>query len=136
LTQELNQLKTCLAEGYPFVFGFTVYESFHSAKVTQSGIVPFPSKNEKAYGGHAVLAVGYDDAKKSFLVRNSWGPSWGANGYCWMPYSYLTSQYLSSDFWTIRQTTSSGKPAPKPRQKGFWEKVKDFFFPPTRALNS
>jgi C1A family cysteine protease len=135
LTSELSQLKACLAEGYPFVFGFYVFDSFHSAEVSKTGMVPLPAKGEKAHGGHAVLCVGYDDDKQSFLVRNSWGTAWGLEGYCWMPYSYLTSTYLAADFWTIRQTTDSGKPAPKPRKKSFWEKVKDFFFPSTQPFH-
>jgi C1A family cysteine protease len=135
LTLELGQLKTCLAEGYPFVFGFTVYESFASTDVAQTGLVPIPTKEEKVRGGHAVVCVGYDDAKSCFLVRNSWGSAWGLEGYCWMPYSYVTSNYLAADFWTIRQTTDSGKPAPKPKKKSFWQKVKDFFFPPVKPFN-
>ena len=56
-------------------------------------------------GGHAVLAVGYDDASQAFIVRNSWGVGWGQEGYFTMPYAYLTTRALSSDFWTIRIVT-------------------------------
>jgi len=52
--------------------------------------------------GHAVTAVGYDDAKKRFLLRNSWGPNWGVQGYFTMPYAYLGDRNLSDDFWTVR----------------------------------
>ena len=96
------QLKGCLAEGYPFVFGFTVYESFESAAVATSGVVPMPGPGEAVLGGHAVLAVGYDDATRQFIVRNSWGAEWGLAGYFLMPYGYLTDSNLASDFWTIR----------------------------------
>ncbi|MEP6617529.1 MAG: C1 family peptidase, partial [Ginsengibacter sp.] len=102
LTHDLQQMQLCLADGYPFVFGFTVYESFLSNKVTTSGIVPFPKKTERTVGGHAVMAVGYNDDKKSFIVRNSWGESWGKFGYFTMPYSYVTNPDLTDDFWTIR----------------------------------
>jgi C1A family cysteine protease len=102
LVQNLNQMKGCLASGYPFVFGFTVYESFESAAVASSGLVPMPSTNEQVLGGHAVLAVGYDDSIQRFIVRNSWGPGWGIAGYFTMPYGYLTDSNLSDDFWTIR----------------------------------
>lgn len=71
LPQVLNQLKGCLASGYPFVFGFTVYESFESQSVAQTGIVPMPAPKEQVLGGHAVLAVGYDDSQQRFFVRNS-----------------------------------------------------------------
>src|SRR5438067_1441439 len=65
--------------------------------------VPLTRPREKVLGGHAVLAVGYDDAKKRFLVRNSWGTGWGMNGYFTMPYDYLANRGLSDDFWTIRR---------------------------------
>lgn len=96
----LDHMKACLASGLPFVFGFTVYESFESAEVAQSGIVPMPQRGETVLGGHAVVAVGYDDTQQRFLVRNSWGSAWGMQGCCLMPYMYL--QHLASDFWVIQ----------------------------------
>lgn len=98
----LDQLKGCLASGYPFVFGFTCYESFESQAVAKSGELNLPLPKESVVGGHAVLAVGYDDGTKRFLVRNSWGKSWGKSGYFTMPYDYLTNNNLADDMWTIR----------------------------------
>ncbi len=102
LSQDLASLKSCLASGYPFVFGFSVYQSFESDAVAQTGKVPMPSADEQLLGGHAVLAVGYSDASQRFLVRNSWGPGWGFHGYFTIPYTYLTNPNLADDFWTIR----------------------------------
>jgi len=102
LVSSLNQLKGCLASGYPIVFGFTVYDSFESPQVAQTGVVPMPGPTEQVLGGHCVVAVGYDDSQQRFLVRNSWGTGWGIQGYCTMPYAYLTDPNLASDFWTIR----------------------------------
>ena len=99
---DLNQLRGCIASGYPFVFGFTVYDSFESAQVAKTGILNMPGPKETVVGGHAVLAVGYDDTTQRFAVRNSWGKDWGMKGYFTMPYSYLTSTNLADDFWTIR----------------------------------
>src|SRR5712692_1568535 len=70
LVQTLSQLKGCLAHGYPFVVGFTVYESFESPEVAKTGIMPMPAAGEHALGGHAVMAVGYDDSQHRFIVRN------------------------------------------------------------------
>ena len=102
VTQTVAQMKGCLAEGYPFVFGFTVYDSFESATVAKTGVLNLPKKTEGVVGGHAVMAVGYDDKSKRFIVRNSWGDSWGQKGYFTIPYDYLTNNNLSDDFWTIR----------------------------------
>jgi len=102
VAQDLTQMRGCLASGYPFVFGFTVYETFESEQVAKSGVVPMPSSDEKPVGGHAVMAVGYDDAHQRFIVRNSWGPDWGMKGYFTIPYAYLTQSNLADDFWTIR----------------------------------
>lgn len=102
LVQNLNQMKGCLASGFPFVFGFTVYESFESPDVARTGVVPMPESSETVLGGHAVLAVGYDNAHQRFIVRNSWGESWGMKGYFTIPYAYLSDRGLASDFWTIR----------------------------------
>ena len=102
VTQTLAQLKGCLAAGWPFVFGFTVYESFESATVAKSGHAALPKSGESVVGGHAVAAVGYDDAKQWLVVRNSWGAQWGLKGYFTLPYAYVTDASLASDFWTIR----------------------------------
>jgi C1A family cysteine protease len=98
----LQDMRGCLAEGYPFVFGFTVYEAFESATVAKTGQLNLPKRGEKALGGHAVMAVGYDDANKRFLVRNSWGSDWGQQGYFTMPYAYLEDRNLADDLWTLR----------------------------------
>jgi C1A family cysteine protease len=98
---QLHQMQGCLAQGYPFVFGFSVYESFMSPEVAKTGKVPLPPRGEQLLGGHAVLAVGYDDSIQSFIVRNSWGPKWGIKGYCEMPYGYLTDPQLARDFWAV-----------------------------------
>jgi C1A family cysteine protease len=102
LTQSLGQLKGCLASGFPFVFGFVVYEGFESQEVASTGEAQLPQTGERQLGGHAVLAVGYDEDQQRFIIRNSWGPSWGMQGYFTLPYPYLLQDTLSSDFWTIR----------------------------------
>ncbi len=94
-----NPIKATLAMAVPVVFGFTVYESFQH--IGADGVCPMPAKTESVLGGHAVTLVGYDDKRGSFLVRNSWGPDWGAHGHFWMPYGYVLSSALAQDFWCI-----------------------------------
>lgn len=98
-----EEMKHTLSLGFPFVFGFAVYDSFQSATVARTGIVPMPATTERMLGGHAVLAVGYDDANDWFIVRNSWGEKWGDKGYFYLPYAYLANKTLAADFWTIRR---------------------------------
>jgi C1A family cysteine protease len=102
VARDLNQMKGCLVAGFPFVFGFSVYDSFESAEVAQTGHAPMPAPGEGFVSGHAVMAVGYEDAGQWLIVRNSWGPKWGMAGHFTLPYAYVSQRGLASDFWTVR----------------------------------
>lgn len=101
LTRTTDLLRGCLADGRPFTFGFTVYDSFESDEVARTGIVPMPSKTEQALGGHCVAVCGYDDQTQMFICRNSWGAGWGDGGYFYLPYAYVLDGGLSGDFWML-----------------------------------
>jgi hypothetical protein len=107
----LNELQSCLAAGFPFVFGFSIYSSFQSVGDSNGGNVPIPEAGESVLGGHAVMAVGYDDATSRFVIQNSWGPAVGDRGFYYMPYNYLTSTNLCDDFWTIRAISTAPQAA-------------------------
>jgi len=106
----LEKVKSYLSSGHPAMFGFTVYNSIEQAEKT--GRIPFPSSKERIEGGHAVVAVGYDDKMKirnnyggkettgALLIRNSWGRGWGEEGYGWLPYEYILKG-LAEDFWSV-----------------------------------
>ncbi|MFT3774173.1 MAG: C1 family peptidase [Minicystis sp.] len=102
---KLDAWKRALAEGYPIIFGISLYESFDKQK--KKGLVPLPSPREssrESHGGHAMLCVGYSDPDRVFIVRNSWGTTWGDRGYCYIPYEYLMNdKYNDGDSWIIRQ---------------------------------
>jgi C1A family cysteine protease len=107
-----HDMLACLNEGYPFVTGISVYESFEGDEADRTGEVPLPAPDERLLGGHAVLIVGYDLGRKRFIGRNSWGTKWGDKGYFTLPFEYLTNRGLASDMWVIRtvevQGTASG----------------------------
>jgi C1A family cysteine protease len=103
LDNDPNQLKHCLATEHPFVFGFQVYKTWDWFE-SSDGMVPTPTGRETTkdcLGGHAVCAVGYDDARRLFIIRNSWGPQYGDQGYYYMSYDYVCGSQ-AKDFWTIR----------------------------------
>ncbi|MBV8638497.1 MAG: C1 family peptidase [Candidatus Eremiobacteraeota bacterium] len=102
INRDLHALKSCIAEGFPFVFGINAYEqSFFAA--AHNGQLEMPAANDTLMGGHACLAVGYDDGAQRFTVLNSLGATWGAQGYFTIPYAYLLDDKLAYDFWTIRE---------------------------------
>jgi C1A family cysteine protease len=94
----LEDVKNSLANGRAVAFGFKVYESFR--KVGADGMMPIPAPGEQMLGGHAVLAVGYDDAKQVLIVRNSWSAKWGDEGYFYMPYRIAADSGTTMDFWS------------------------------------
>jgi C1A family cysteine protease len=101
---DLHAMKVCLAEGYPFVFGSDIFQSFED--LDHRGHVNMPLPSEENLGGHAMLACGYSDKDQVFLVRNSWGTDWGDKGYCYIPYEYLTNSDLTGDCWTLRRANN------------------------------
>jgi C1A family cysteine protease len=107
----LARVKQHISAGLPSMFGFTVYNSISQAGTT--GKIPFPYAGDSVAGGHAVMAVGYDDAMQikhnhpkaiattgALLIRNSWGTGWGDAGYGWLPYDYVL-RGLAVDWWSL-----------------------------------
>ena len=96
--QSLDDALNCLSRGYPFVFGFQTY-TLSMQIAGQTAKMPMPSGTRN--GGHAVCIVGFKRSTREFIMRNSWGTSWGDRGYCTMPFDYVINPNLASDHWTI-----------------------------------
>lgn len=106
LDQDLESFKSCLADGYPFIIGSTLYSNFGEAERT--GMVPMPAGAKS--GGHAYVVGGYRDSDRRFICRGSWG-EWGDAGDFYMPFDYLTNDDLSADPWTLR-SVEEAEPIP------------------------
>lgn len=108
----VDRIKVLLASHVPAIFGFYLFNSSMTSTVNSSGKIPMPSASSKPFGGHAVVAVGYDDnmtipsagsspaSRGAFKIRNSWGTGWGDQGYGWLPYDYVLGD-LATDWWVI-----------------------------------
>ena len=99
----LDDLKRTLAAGHCAVFGFPVFSS-----LSRNADIPFPGTRDVVEGGHAVMAVGYDNNRKNIgteedgaiVIRNSWGREWGILGYGFLPYEYFRLG-LARDCWSV-----------------------------------
>lgn len=108
-----KQIEIALDSSLPVLLAFSVYESFFSADVARTGIVPMPNqRTEELNGGHEVLIVGYKPLVKQFIVANSWASTWGDNGFFYLPYSFVEDPNLCFEF--LAFTSILPKPLPKP----------------------
>ena len=98
LERDLGQIRAALAEGHTVACGIVVYQSFESSGSSLTGVIGVPQKGEPMLGGHAILLVGYDDARRLFVFRNSWGPTWGDKGYGYIPYNYISDPNSADEF--------------------------------------
>jgi C1A family cysteine protease len=104
--QTMDEMRACLQSGYPFTFGFAVFESFDKGDVEKTGIMQMPDvSREHMVGGHCVTCVGYDDETQMFTIRNSWGEEWGDKGHFYMPYAFLRSNDYCDDLWHFDTVT-------------------------------
>lgn len=118
--QSLQDCMNCLARGYPFILGFSVYGSFLSEQTEKTGIALMPQDEDPMLGGHCVLATGMDQdfhnnpvfkrsglskdqvPKFMFECRNTWTAKWGDGGYFYIPAEYVNDTDLTSDMWMIK----------------------------------
>ncbi len=96
-------MQGCLAEGFPFTFGFTVYDSFENDSLWKNGVMPLPKQSEQILGGHQIYCVGYITiaGRLYFICANSWSPSWQLKGFFLMPSTFIIGSDVS-DLQTLR----------------------------------
>lgn len=116
----VQALKESLVANGPCVIGILVFKGIFNAP---GGIVPMPIDNEQYEGGHAVTLVGYDDARKLFKFKNSWGGLWGDKGYGYLHYEYIEPNLM--DAWSAKDALSP--PPPKPWWVRLWEWITSLF---------
>ena len=93
----LEDVKAALAKGHSVAFGFVSVGKIMSPDA--DGVMPMPQPGDPIHGGHAMLAVGYDETRQQLIVRNSWGDAWGLGGYAYLPYAFFTTTPHAMDFW-------------------------------------
>ena len=91
----IDFVKRALQAQHPVVFGMTVDQDYMNYG---GGVVAMPKSTRLNPGGHAQLIVGYDNNRRIWIVRNSWGLSWGENGYGNVPWDYLDASD-ANDLW-------------------------------------
>ena len=121
---DIEDLRGTLSRGHPVIFGMRVgqaFDEFEGGKI-------FDTVTPKDGFGHAMVLVGYDDTRSAFKLANSWGPSWGDQGYAWLSYeAYLkNANYafvadpgfdpLSSPYLPGKKVKPKPKPKPEPIQ--------------------
>lgn len=101
----VHAAKQAILDGWPVIFGFSVYSYFETQQMAQGGVLRLPQPSEDLVGGHAVWAWAYDDSRAAFRIRNSWGSGWGIDGDFWMPYDYFASPDLVADIWVLKSVS-------------------------------
>jgi hypothetical protein len=98
LDQNEIVLKKCITSGEPFLFGLYIYQNFLNLQTSDT--LNMPNENDQQIGEYATACFGYDDTKKMFLCRGSFGEKWGTDGYFWISYEYVLSKKCDN-FWNI-----------------------------------
>ena len=98
---DLNDMRACLDQGYPFAICMGVSENLY-ALTSADYLLRVPESTQGFLGGHCVTVVGYDDTRRVFKVQNSWGKSWANKGFFEMTYELMADPIYVWDAWTVR----------------------------------
>ena len=95
LAKNLNQWKAWLASHGPILAGLSVDQTWDNATATHGNLDTFFPNTVR--GGHAIAIVGYT-ATGRFIVRNSWGTSWGDNGFAYASPAYINGGFFGESY--------------------------------------
>lgn len=104
VNQTRTDIKSCINSGYPVIIGFLCFSSMFTLNAFNTGNIPMPKRGEQIYGGHCVIIVGYNDATQTYDFQNSWGTSWGNQGFGTIPYAFIENPNYATDFWMVENT--------------------------------
>ena len=118
----LDALKTVMASGRSCIIAVPVYN--------YTGRMWYKRSGDTFMGGHAMLAVDYNDETRKILIKNSWGTSWANKGYTEMDYDDF---HLAWEWWAAIDLPSEKpipdpdpepepKPTPEPEEKSWVER--------------
>jgi hypothetical protein len=112
---DLRAIKENISQGAPVVIGMMVGGSYMQPMQGQDLWTPTAEdRSLMGFGGHAQCVVGYDDRKYggAFLLMNSWGPSWGNNGFAWVRYPDF--KYFVREAYGLEPMAKTGAAASTP----------------------
>lgn len=95
-TDAKNAIEDAISQGLPVPFGFQVHQSFMNMDATTAGnysYTPGDAQSDPIQGGHEVTIVAYNE--QGVKVENSWGNSWGAQGYFTLPWKFFDGDDVS-----------------------------------------
>ena len=123
INQSVNDLKAALNQYGPLPTAMMVYEDFMHYK---SGVYSYTSG--KKLGGHGILLVGYNDKGQYFIVKNSWSPNWGENGFFRISYSEVGSDHTDFGLSTVAYSDGGSKaPSALAQSEKTWQRVAPMF---------
>lgn len=89
---EYRDIKSYLNRGIPIIASIWTFQNLY--RVRSDGMLQLPHETDQLIGLHNVVMVGYDDSRELYIMRNHWGPSWGDNGYFYIPYRYIAPETI------------------------------------------
>ena len=103
---KVMRTKASLVQKKPVVIGISLLHNFQT--IPKGSEFWYPQIGDTtSHGGHSMVVIGFDDGKEAFEIMNSWGPSWGNNGFIWIKYRDFAT-YVHYGYIFIPEKDESG----------------------------